>query len=517
MEFVGQSVARTASVERPLLDAPAVVAHAAAVDPFRRMFEPEVAHIIRLDAVDRFVQSVDLVHRTVVVEQPQLVIGGVVGAALFAQFHPPQPVTAHVGTAYQRKIGTEFGDARVVAHVEPPVEQVERPRLTAQAGHGAEIGGIDARRQTALVDGEDPLVGSQQQLPLPAAGVVERTGRPLVVGMVIHPFAEQQQRKSPVERRPDILLRILRKRHHTVVEQPVFGRKNREQPSVGTGLVQSSEKRPEEIGAARGSDAAVEFVAPQPLRQRRTPRREPFAVVAPQSVGTRPHDPFALVRPGQQHPHGRRREAFAVGQPLEGLLPHPIERAAHLLHPELVARTQKKEHVHLARQAADALVIIKVDAVERLKQHPLRRDVDFPESLGVIIETPGFLTQYTGVKNLEILADMKRMISKADIRLILKKVGLDPDMKKPVGKYSLGMRQRLGIAQAIMEDPRFLILDEPFNGLDKHGVAEIRELLLDLKAAGKTILLASHNDEDIRILCDHVYEMDGGVLRERTA
>ena len=145
------------------------------------------------------------------------------------------------------------------------------------------------------------------------------------------------------------------------------------------------------------------------------------------------------------------------------------------------------------------------------------RDVDFPESLGVIIETPGFLTQYTGVKNLEILADMKRMISKADIRLILKKVGLDPDMKKPVGKYSLGMRQRLGIAQAIMEDPRFLILDEPFNGLDKHGVAEIRELLLDLKAAGKTILLASHNDEDIRILCDHVYEMDGGVLRERTA
>ena len=132
----------------------------------------------------------------------------------------------------------------------------------------------------------------------------------------------------------------------------------------------------------------------------------------------------------------------------------------------------------------------------------------------------GFLPVTTGtirVFGKEIGRDMKRMISKADIRLILKKVGLDPDMKKPVGKYSLGMRQRLGIAQAIMEDPRFLILDEPFNGLDKHGVAEIRELLLDLKAAGKTILLASHNDEDIRILCDHVYEMDGGVLRERTA
>ena len=144
-------------------------------------------------------------------------------------------------------------------------------------------------------------------------------------------------------------------------------------------------------------------------------------------------------------------------------------------------------------------------------------DVDFPESLGVIIETPGFLTQYTGFKNLEILADMNGRISKADIRIVLKRVGLDPDMKKPVGKYSLGMRQRLGIAQAIMEDPLFLILDEPFNGLDKHGVEEIRELLLDLKAAGKTILLASHHEEDIRILCDHVYEMDGGILRERTA
>lgn len=110
---------------------------------------------------------------------------------------------------------------------------------------------------------------------------------------------------------------------------------------------------------------------------------------------------------------------------------------------------------------------------------------------------------------------MRGQITKADIRLILRKVGLDPDMKKTVGKYSLGMRQRLGIAQAIMENPRFLILDEPFNGLDKHGVAEIRELLLELKAAGKTILLASHNEEDIRILCDHVYEMDGGILRER--
>ena len=141
-------------------------------------------------------------------------------------------------------------------------------------------------------------------------------------------------------------------------------------------------------------------------------------------------------------------------------------------------------------------------------------DRDFPESLGLIIETPGFLTNQTGIQNLKILADLNRKIGETEIRQVLKKVGLDPDMKKPVGKYSLGMRQRLGIAQAIMEDPKFLILDEPFNGLDKNGVAEIRSLLLELKKEGKTILLASHNEEDIRILCDRVYEMDGGVLTE---
>ena len=142
------------------------------------------------------------------------------------------------------------------------------------------------------------------------------------------------------------------------------------------------------------------------------------------------------------------------------------------------------------------------------------QDVDFPESLGVIIETPGFLTNLTGRKNLEILAGMRRKIGPAEILQVLDKVGLDPALKKPVANYSLGMRQRLGIAQAIMEDPKLLILDEPFNGLDKHGVGEIRKLLLELKEEGKTILLASHNEEDIRILCDEVYEMDGGVLRK---
>lgn len=140
------------------------------------------------------------------------------------------------------------------------------------------------------------------------------------------------------------------------------------------------------------------------------------------------------------------------------------------------------------------------------------RDVDFPPDLGLIIETPGFLPNLSGAKNLEILASLNKKIGLAEIADSIRRVGLDPLMKKPVGKYSLGMRQRLGIAQAIMEDPALLILDEPLNGLDKHGVREMRDLIKGLKADGKTILLASHNQGDIDELCDTVCEMDAGVM-----
>lgn len=140
------------------------------------------------------------------------------------------------------------------------------------------------------------------------------------------------------------------------------------------------------------------------------------------------------------------------------------------------------------------------------------KDVDFPLDLGVIIETPGFLPGVTGVKNLEILASLNKKIGLSEIADAIRRVGLDPHMKKPVGKYSLGMRQRLGIAQAIMEDPSLLILDEPLNGLDKHGVAEMRKLIKGLKDEGKTILLVSHNQGDIDELCDTVCEMDAGVM-----
>ena len=140
------------------------------------------------------------------------------------------------------------------------------------------------------------------------------------------------------------------------------------------------------------------------------------------------------------------------------------------------------------------------------------KEVDFPSDLGLIIETPGFLPQMSGAKNLEILASLNRKIGLKEIAASIRRVGLDPLMNKPVGKYSLGMRQRLGIAQAIMENPALLVLDEPLNGLDKHGVIEMRALIKELRTEGKTILLASHNQGDIDELCDTVCEMDAGVL-----
>lgn len=142
------------------------------------------------------------------------------------------------------------------------------------------------------------------------------------------------------------------------------------------------------------------------------------------------------------------------------------------------------------------------------------KDVDIPDNIGVIIETPGFLPNFSGYKNLMQLAKIRRKIGKNEVRAAMERVGLDPDDKKHVGKYSLGMRQRLGLAQAIMEDPELLILDEPMNGLDKDGVKDMRQYLLDLKAQGKTILIASHSAEDIDVLCDTVCEMDKGTLEK---
>ena len=142
------------------------------------------------------------------------------------------------------------------------------------------------------------------------------------------------------------------------------------------------------------------------------------------------------------------------------------------------------------------------------------KDIDFPENLGFIIETPGFLLNYSGYKNLKYLASIRKKIDGNEIKESMSLVGLDSADKKHVGKYSLGMRQRLGIAQAIMEKPDILVLDEPMNALDKNGVEEMRRLFLKMKSEGKLILLTSHNREDIEILCDEVYEMEEGILNK---
>ena len=150
---------------------------------------------------------------------------------------------------------------------------------------------------------------------------------------------------------------------------------------------------------------------------------------------------------------------------------------------------------------------IVVNGVLRKKQPEILK------SAGIIIEEPAFLRNDSGIKNLEYLYMLNHKSDKPYLETVMERVGLDPRSKKHVGKYSMGMRQRLAIAQAIMEDPDFLILDEPFNGLDNQGVTEMRNIFLEFKEKGKVILVASHNAEDIKVLCDHVCCMEAGKLK----
>lgn len=145
----------------------------------------------------------------------------------------------------------------------------------------------------------------------------------------------------------------------------------------------------------------------------------------------------------------------------------------------------------------------------------IRRDIDFPDDTGMIIETPGFIPYYSGYKNLKLLADLRHKIGDKEVREAMGRVGLDPTDKKHVKKYSLGMRQRLGIAQAVMEDPDLLVLDEPFNGLDNEGVDEMHDYFLELKKRGKTMILVSHSSEDIDVLCDEAVYIEHGKIVAR--
>jgi ABC-2 type transport system ATP-binding protein len=140
------------------------------------------------------------------------------------------------------------------------------------------------------------------------------------------------------------------------------------------------------------------------------------------------------------------------------------------------------------------------------------KDVSFPSSVGVMIESPGFWDRYTGFENLQVLASIKSIIGDGEIRKTLKRVGLNPDDKRTYKEYSLGMKQRLGIAQAIMESPELLLLYEPTNALDEDGINKVRSIILEEKQRGATVIMANHNKEDMEILADRVFSVSRGVV-----
>lgn len=145
----------------------------------------------------------------------------------------------------------------------------------------------------------------------------------------------------------------------------------------------------------------------------------------------------------------------------------------------------------------------------------LGKDMKVLPNLGLLIENAGLYPELSGFRNLQLLAKLNGKINDEQIRETIAKVGLEPDDKRPFRKYSLGMKQRIVLAQALMEDPEILMLDEPTNALDEDGVATIRELILEQKNKGAVILLASHNKEDIELLADEVYHIQGGRIAKK--
>lgn len=144
----------------------------------------------------------------------------------------------------------------------------------------------------------------------------------------------------------------------------------------------------------------------------------------------------------------------------------------------------------------------------------LHKDISFPRNVGVIIEAPGFWDELTGYENLELLSKIKGLIGEKEIQHAIERVGLKHDDSRIYKKYSLGMKQRLAVAQAIMESPELLILDEPTNGLDEEGIDLIRNIILEENQKGTTVLIASHNKEDISILAEKIYRLIDGKLTD---
>jgi ABC-2 type transport system ATP-binding protein len=165
-------------------------------------------------------------------------------------------------------------------------------------------------------------------------------------------------------------------------------------------------------------------------------------------------------------------------------------------------------------------LVLPSDGTVEYNGKKIDSNIDFINDIGALIEYPGFLPNYSGITNLKLLSSIKKKVSIKDIKETMILLGLNPDDKRPYRKYSLGMRQKLGIASAIMEKPKLIILDEPTNNLDIESVKTVHEILKSLnKEFNSTILLASHNPDDIKVLCTKIFEIENGELfyrKERT-
>ncbi|WP_308783953.1 ATP-binding cassette domain-containing protein [uncultured Blautia sp.] len=193
-----------------------------------------------------------------------------------------------------------------------------------------------------------------------------------------------------------------------------------------------------------------------------------------------------------------------------------------VLHPVSISFEKGKIYGIIGRNGSGKTVLLKIisgflrptTGTVTINGISLGKKNEFPKNTGILIEKPVFLPYKSGFQNLKYLSQIQKLINDQEIYKVLEQTGLTSAAKKLVGKYSMGMKQRLGIAQAIMENPEILILDEPMNGLDDQGASQMRKLFLQLRNEGKTILLASHMQEDIHELCDKVYRIDAGIIEE---
>ena len=142
------------------------------------------------------------------------------------------------------------------------------------------------------------------------------------------------------------------------------------------------------------------------------------------------------------------------------------------------------------------------------------KDIDFPQDIGVLIENPGFIGSYSGFKNLKLLASLKNKVKDEQICKLMKQLALDPNDEKKYRKYSLGMKQKLGIIAAIMEEPEIIILDEPFNALDEKSCEIVNEMLFKIKANNKIIIIACHDKEELFKIADVVYVIENGEVKK---